>query len=59
MSGNKDICEAVIYLASNTAFQQDGLILADELQVFEHLDALLVVGQELEVLLAQRHPQAE
>lgn len=43
-------------LASDTPLEQDGLVLADELEILEHLDALLVIGKELEVLLAQRHP---
>lgn len=44
-------------LASHAALELDRLIVVDELQLLEHGDPLLVVGQKLEILVAQRHTQ--
>ena len=41
-------------LARDTAFEEHCRVLVDELELLEHVDALLVVGDELEVLVGDR-----
>ena len=46
------------HLARDAAFEQDSRVLVDELQLLEHLDPLLIVRKQLEVLLAERHSKS-
>jgi hypothetical protein len=47
--------EGLEYLAGHTTFQQDGGILIDELQLLEHPNPLLVIRNEFQILVRDRH----